>query len=449
LAQGAAVDASAVARLRAVGTIVVGKTATSEHGWSASTVSRLGPATRNPWCHDRSAGGSSGGAAAAVAADLSDVALGTDGAGSIRIPAAFCGVVSFKPSFGRIPYAHVGGDRLAHVGSLAATVREVAETTAAIAGPHWDLIENALRELAGRRGGWLGGPLTAITMLASLIDQADRMIPELAADARKNRASWADIAIALGTSPEQAELRYSPRSPLPGPRHQGTLRPRLTPRPEQRKVANQPIEGSKFRSRQRVSFQMPLTPTRIRCDLRCRAQRGHRPRALLRVPGVRDGVPGRLHLRRRDVVADQHRDVVPRRAYEGREPMSPVSLSTQQRVTSRRDALAEARQNRRPSRLGSQAGSANGPDVVLDTNAGFPGLLKQTWHQATAARDPEAAFDTLLTLAGHIPADVGLRGLRLSEEVSAGILFERSWRADHWERINADNSSSTRWWRLF
>ena len=78
----------------------------------------------------------------------------------------------------------------------------------------WDLIENALRELAGRRGGWLGDPLTAITMLASLIDQADRMIPELAADARKNRASWTDIAIALGTSPEQAELRYSPRSPV-------------------------------------------------------------------------------------------------------------------------------------------------------------------------------------------------------------------------------------------
>jgi hypothetical protein len=78
----------------------------------------------------------------------------------------------------------------------------------------WDLIENALRELAGRRGRWLGDPLTAITMLASLIDQAERMIPELAADARKNRASWADIATALGTSPEQAELRYSPHSPV-------------------------------------------------------------------------------------------------------------------------------------------------------------------------------------------------------------------------------------------
>ncbi len=77
----------------------------------------------------------------------------------------------------------------------------------------WDLIENALRQLADRRGRWLGDPLTAITMLASLIDQAERMIPELAAGGRKNHASWADIATALGTSPEQAELQYSRRSP--------------------------------------------------------------------------------------------------------------------------------------------------------------------------------------------------------------------------------------------
>ena len=78
----------------------------------------------------------------------------------------------------------------------------------------WDLVENALRELAGRRQRWLGDPLTAITMLASLIEQAGRMIPDLAADARRKHASRADIATALGTSPEQAELQYSPRSPV-------------------------------------------------------------------------------------------------------------------------------------------------------------------------------------------------------------------------------------------
>ena len=78
----------------------------------------------------------------------------------------------------------------------------------------WDLVDNALRELAGRRQRWLGDPLTAITMLASLIEQAGRMIPDLAADARRKHASWTDIATALGTSPEQAELHYSPRSPV-------------------------------------------------------------------------------------------------------------------------------------------------------------------------------------------------------------------------------------------
>ena len=78
----------------------------------------------------------------------------------------------------------------------------------------WDLVENALRELAGRRQRWLDDPLTAITMLASLIDQAERMIPMFATEAHAIGATWADIATALGTSPEQAELQYSPRSPV-------------------------------------------------------------------------------------------------------------------------------------------------------------------------------------------------------------------------------------------
>ena len=77
----------------------------------------------------------------------------------------------------------------------------------------WDLVEDALRELADRRDRWLGDPLTAIIMLASLTGQAERMIPELAADARSNHASRADIATAPGTSPDQAELHYSRRSP--------------------------------------------------------------------------------------------------------------------------------------------------------------------------------------------------------------------------------------------
>jgi hypothetical protein len=86
-------------------------------------------------------------------------------------------------------------------------------------GPHsgddtCDLIDDALYQLAERRGKWLGDPLAAITLLASLIDQAERMIPEHALLALDNGATWHDIATALATSPEQAELRYSPDSPV-------------------------------------------------------------------------------------------------------------------------------------------------------------------------------------------------------------------------------------------
>ncbi|WP_433325165.1 amidase [Spirillospora sp. CA-294931] len=129
-------DAPAVARLRGAGAIVIGKTATSEHGWSASTVGPVAAPTRNPWDHGRSAGGSSGGSAAAVAAGLCPVALGTDGAGSIRIPAAFCGVVGFKPSFGRVPYVPPCADRLSHLGPLAGTAGDAAELMEILARPH-------------------------------------------------------------------------------------------------------------------------------------------------------------------------------------------------------------------------------------------------------------------------------------------------------------------------
>ncbi len=96
-------DALAVARLRAAGATIVGKTNTHEFAYGALTTSpHFGPA-RNPWNRDHVTGGSSGGSAAAVAAGLCDAALGTDTAGSIRIPAAFCGVTGLRPSHGLVP----------------------------------------------------------------------------------------------------------------------------------------------------------------------------------------------------------------------------------------------------------------------------------------------------------------------------------------------------------
>jgi aspartyl-tRNA(Asn)/glutamyl-tRNA(Gln) amidotransferase subunit A len=128
-------DAPAVARLRAAGAIVIGKTNTSEFGWSGASHNRLVGATPNPWDITRTAGGSSGGAAAAVAMGLGVAATGTDGAGSIRIPAAFCGVVGFKPSFGRVPYAPASPENLSHLGPLSRTVDDAALLLQVMAGP--------------------------------------------------------------------------------------------------------------------------------------------------------------------------------------------------------------------------------------------------------------------------------------------------------------------------
>ncbi|MER7779688.1 amidase family protein [Streptomyces sp. NPDC096191] len=146
-------DAPAVARLRAAGAVVVGKTATSEYGWSASTVSRAAPPVRNPYDPRLTAGGSSGGAAAAVATGLCDGSLGTDGSGSIRIPAAFCGVVGYKPSLGRIPYFPNSADRLAHQGPIARTVADAALLGKVMAGPHPADPDSGLGSLEAPRTG--------------------------------------------------------------------------------------------------------------------------------------------------------------------------------------------------------------------------------------------------------------------------------------------------------
>src|SRR5262245_57960149 len=96
-------DAVCVERLKAAGAIIIGKTNTPEFGHKGVTDNRLFGPTRNPWDPTRTAGGSSGGAGAAVAAGLGPLAVGTDGGGSIRVPSALCGIYGLKPSFGRVP----------------------------------------------------------------------------------------------------------------------------------------------------------------------------------------------------------------------------------------------------------------------------------------------------------------------------------------------------------
>jgi aspartyl-tRNA(Asn)/glutamyl-tRNA(Gln) amidotransferase subunit A len=129
-------DSLLVARLRAAGAVVIGKTNTSEFGHKAVTVSPLFGATRNPWDLALTPGGSSGGAAAAVASGLGPLAVGTDGGGSVRIPAAFCGVFGLKPSFGRVPLTlgFPGWEHVSHAGPIARTVRDAALMLDVLAG---------------------------------------------------------------------------------------------------------------------------------------------------------------------------------------------------------------------------------------------------------------------------------------------------------------------------
>lgn len=118
-------DAPAVARLREAGAVLIGKTTTPDLGWKGLTDSPLTGITRNPWDLDTTPGGSSGGSAAALAAGMAPLALGTDGGGSIRIPGAFTGTVGLKPTFGRVPYAPMSPfGTLAHAGPMARTVED-------------------------------------------------------------------------------------------------------------------------------------------------------------------------------------------------------------------------------------------------------------------------------------------------------------------------------------
>ncbi|MEO6958603.1 MAG: amidase [Burkholderiaceae bacterium] len=120
-------DAPCVARLREQGAIIIGKTTTSEYGWKGVTDSLRHGVTRNPWNSELTPGGSSGGSAVAVAARMAALAIGTDGGGSVRIPASFTGTVGFKPTFGRVPsfpLSPVG--TIAHTGPICRTVEDAA-----------------------------------------------------------------------------------------------------------------------------------------------------------------------------------------------------------------------------------------------------------------------------------------------------------------------------------
>jgi Asp-tRNA(Asn)/Glu-tRNA(Gln) amidotransferase A subunit family amidase len=125
-------DSELVARLKAAGCVVVGKTNTPEFGHKADSTNLVFGATRNPWDLEHSSGGSSGGSSAALAAGLVPLATGSDGGGSIRIPAALCGFSGIKPSLGRVPSGGAEPPDWGHLSSKGVMARRIADVALAL-----------------------------------------------------------------------------------------------------------------------------------------------------------------------------------------------------------------------------------------------------------------------------------------------------------------------------
>jgi aspartyl-tRNA(Asn)/glutamyl-tRNA(Gln) amidotransferase subunit A len=175
-------DAPSVARLREAGAVLIGKTTTPEFGWKGSTDSPLTGITRNPWNLKKTPGGSSGGSSAALAARLCPLALGTDGGGSIRIPASLAGVYGLKPSFGRVPaYPLSPFGTVAHLGPMSRTVQDSAMLLNVIAKPDardWHSLSYDGTDYATRLGEGLKGKRVAYSPRLGYVK---RVLPEVEA----------------------------------------------------------------------------------------------------------------------------------------------------------------------------------------------------------------------------------------------------------------------------
>jgi Asp-tRNA(Asn)/Glu-tRNA(Gln) amidotransferase A subunit family amidase len=226
-------DCVAVARLRSAGAVIVGKTTNPEFCYRGDTQSQLWGVTRNPWDLTLTPGGSSGGSAAAVAAGMVALAVGTDGGGSIRIPAAFCGITGHKPTFGLVPVlpGFRGWATLSVTGPLTRSVADAALMLRVMAGAHpadpavgarpHDL-DGAVRPRADLRGVRIGvsadfgfaridvevrrGFEEAVDDLRGLGAVVSRIEPRLAADPV---AIWSTIAAAEGFASERGLLPHA------------------------------------------------------------------------------------------------------------------------------------------------------------------------------------------------------------------------------------------------
>ena len=203
------VDHSTVRRMRSSGMIVLGKTNTPEFGFLGVTESDLNGTCHNPWDPDRTSGGSSGGAAAAVAAGMIPIAQGSDGGGSIRIPASCCGLFGIKPSRGRVSNAPGSGEvwsGFSSNGPIARTVRDAAALLDVMSGyetgdPYWaPTPARPFEAEVGRDPGDLRIAFTAVAPngatpdpeVASALHDAARLLESLGHELEEDSPDWVD-----------------------------------------------------------------------------------------------------------------------------------------------------------------------------------------------------------------------------------------------------------------
>jgi aspartyl-tRNA(Asn)/glutamyl-tRNA(Gln) amidotransferase subunit A len=204
-------DGPAVARLREAGAVILGKTTTPEFGWKAIGDSPLTGITRNPWNLQRTPGGSSAGAAAACAAGIAPLHVGSDGAGSIRIPSAFTGIFGIKATFGRVP-AHPPSPMglLSNVGPMTRHVRDAAAMLGVLSRPdHRDPYS-----LPFENRDWLAGMEDGVRGMR-IAYSADlgyaKVDPDIAGTCAKAARRFAE----LGADVEEADAIFaSPREAL-------------------------------------------------------------------------------------------------------------------------------------------------------------------------------------------------------------------------------------------
>lgn len=200
------VDGPPVARLREHGAVLLGKTTTPELAWKGVTDSPLTGVTVNPWDTSRTPGGSSGGSAAAVALGMGPLSIGTDGGGSVRIPASFTGTVAMKPTYGRVPHWPASPfGTLAHAGPMARTVADTALLLDVIAGSDgrdW----SALPPDTGSYSGSLGSGVLGLRIaLSPTLGYAD-VDPDVAEAVEAAAAVFSDL---LGAEVEIADPGFA------------------------------------------------------------------------------------------------------------------------------------------------------------------------------------------------------------------------------------------------